>query len=330
MSHAETSVGHPARSSGRAVTSPRPERLRDRLLYEALRIRLVEERIIELYPSDRIQSPVHLSIGQEMVAVGVCASLTARDLLFCTYRSHAFYLAKGGDLAAMFAELYGKVTGCARGKAGSMHLAAPEVGLMGASAVVASTIPHAVGAALAARRLQKDHVIVTVFGDGATEEGVYHESLNFAALHGLPVIFVCENNGLAVHARRSSRQAYGISALARTYGMRGTTVENGHDPVKVDRVFSAAVERARRGLGPEFVEIMTCRYREHVGPGEDVDAGYRSAAEIECWQARDPLIVEAARLDPYRAAIVAEIDRAVEFAERSPWPDEAELLADVL
>jgi pyruvate dehydrogenase E1 component alpha subunit len=126
---------------------------RDGLLYEALRIRLVEERVIELYPTDKIQSPVHLSIGQESVAVGVCRPLTRRDLLFCSYRSHAFYLAKGGDLREMFAELYGKVTGCGRGKAGSMHLAAPDVGLMGASAVVASTIPHAVGAALAAKRL---------------------------------------------------------------------------------------------------------------------------------------------------------------------------------
>ena len=176
----------------------------ERLFFQALRIRLVEERIIELYPSDVIQSPVHLSIGQEAVAVGACDSLTFNDLLFCTYRSHAFYLAKGGNLREMFAELYGKITGCARGKAGSMHLAAPEVGLMGASAVVASTIPHAVGAALAAKRLSKDQIIVGVFGDGATEEGVYHESLNFAALHRLPVIFLCENNGLAVHSFRKA------------------------------------------------------------------------------------------------------------------------------
>ena len=153
------------------------------LFYKALRIRLVEECVIELYPSDKIQSPVHLSIGQEAVAVGVCQSLRPTDLLFCSYRSHAFYLAKGGDLDQMMAELYGKVTGCCEGKGGSMHLAAPEVGLMGASAIVASTIPHAVGAALAAKRLNKGHVIVAAFGDGATDEGAYHESLNFAVLH---------------------------------------------------------------------------------------------------------------------------------------------------
>ena len=174
--------------------------LSDTLFYQALRIRLVEERIIELYPTDKIQSPVHLSIGQEAVAVGVCRSLRTTDLLFSSYRSHAFYLAKGGDLRTMFAELFGRVTGCCGGKAGSMHLAAPEVGFMGASAVVASTIPHAVGAALAAQRLKRtDQVIVVAFGDGATEEGVYHESLNFAGLHKLPLVLLCENNGLAVH-----------------------------------------------------------------------------------------------------------------------------------
>jgi pyruvate dehydrogenase E1 component alpha subunit len=300
------------------------------MLYQALRIRLVEERIIALYPSDKIQSPVHLSIGQEMVAAGVCHSLTRRDLLFCSYRSHAFYLAKGGDLKEMFAELYGKVSGCGRGKAGSMHLAAPDVGLMGASAVVASVIPHAVGAALAAKRLGKTHLIVAVFGDGATEEGVYHESLNFAALHALPVIFVCENNGLAVHARLAARQAYRIATLTRSYGIRTTTVADGHDPMKVHRAFTAAVARARRTSRPEFLEIRTCRYREHVGPGEDIAAGYRSAREIERWKARDPLIRNAARLAKARARILGEIDAAVEFAERSPWPDKSELLADVL
>ncbi len=309
---------------------PRFATLRDELLCQALRIRLVEERIIELYPTDRIQSPVHLSIGQEAVAVGVCRSLTLRDLLFCSYRSHAFYLAKGGDLREMFAELYGKVAGCGRGKAGSMHLAAPDVGLMGASAVVASTIPHAVGAALAAKRLGKDHVAVAVFGDGATEEGVYHESINFAALHGLPVVFVCENNELAVHSRLSARQAYRITDHARVYGVRTTRVAESHDPATVHRAFTRVVGRVRAAGRPEFIEIVTSRYREHVGPGEDVAAGYRSAEEIERWKARDPLIVEADRLEPYRAGIEAEIDDAVAFAERSPWPDASQLLVDVL
>ncbi len=182
----------------------------EELFFLALKIRLVEEKVIELYPSDKIQSPVHLSIGQEAVAVGVCRSLTPSDLLFSSYRGHAFYMAKGGDLRAMFAELCGKVTGCCEGKGGSMHLAAPEVGMMGASAIVASTIPHAVGAALAAKLLKKEQVIVAVFGDGAVDEGVYHESLNIAALHALPVIFLFENNGLAVHSRMADRHSFNV------------------------------------------------------------------------------------------------------------------------
>ena len=211
-----------------------------------------------------------------------------------------------------------------------MHLAAPDVGLMGASAVVASVIPHAVGAALAAKRLGKEQLIVAVFGDGATEEGVYHESLNFAAVHALPVIFVCENNGLAVHSRLAARQAYRITNLAKVYGIPASTVTDGHDPMKVHRAFCAAVRRARRSGRPQLLEVHTCRYREHVGPGEDVAAGYRSAHEIDAWKARDPLILEAGRFTADRARITAEIDAAVEFAERSPWPDKTELLADVL
>jgi pyruvate dehydrogenase E1 component alpha subunit len=187
-----------------------------------------------------------------------------------------------------------------------------------------------VGAALAAKRLGKDHVVVAAFGDGATEEGVYHESLNFASLHDLPVIFVCENNGLAVHARLAARQAYRIAALTKSYGIRTTSVEDGHDAMKVHRAFSAAVRRAQRSGRPELVEVRTCRYREHVGPGEDVAAGYRTAQEIDRWKSRDPLILEWERLADTRARISEEIEAAVEFAERSPWPDKSELLADVL
>ena len=161
------------------------------LFEQALKIRLVEEDIIARYHTDKIQSPVHLSIGQEAVAVGICHSLSDHDLLFSTYRSHAFYLAKGGNLNAMMAELYGRVDGCCQGKGGSMHLAAPEVGFVGTSAVVASSISNAVGSALAAKLLNKEQLNVVVFGDGATEEGSYHESLNYASLHQVPVIFIC-------------------------------------------------------------------------------------------------------------------------------------------
>jgi pyruvate dehydrogenase E1 component alpha subunit len=297
---------------------------------EALRIRLVEEKIVEVYPTDRIQSPVHLSIGQEAVAVGVCAAIRRTDPLFGSYRSHAFYLAKGGDLKLMFAELYGKVTGGAKGKAGSMHLTAPEVGFMGSSAVVASTIPHAVGAALAAKRRGTGQVVLTVFGDGATEEGVYHESVNFAALHRLPVLFVCENNGYAVHSALSARQAYRIAELTAAYGIPVARVTDGQDFVVVRDAVAPAVERVRAGGGPAFVEIATCRFREHVGTGEDFQAGYRSEAEVRAWAARDPLVRETDRVARLAPGILAEIEAAMDFAERSPWPGREELLTDVL
>jgi TPP-dependent pyruvate/acetoin dehydrogenase alpha subunit len=300
------------------------------LFYQALRIRLVEERIIQLYPSDVIQSPVHLSIGQEAVAVGACQGLRKTDLLFCTYRSHAFYLAKGGNLGEMFAELYGKVSGCARGKAGSMHLAAPEVGLMGASAVVASTIPHAVGAALAAKRLGKDQVVMGVFGDGATEEGVYHESLNFAVLHRLPVVFLCENNGLAVHSSQQARQGYDILEHARSYGLPVYHIAEGHDFVKVAETMSDIIGRVRTERDPVFVEIRTYRYKEHVGPGEDFMCGYRQPEEWLAWKQRDGLEGHPDLAATIRPAIMKEIDEAVHFAKTSPFPPAEELLRDVV
>lgn len=301
----------------------------ERLFYQALRIRLVEERVIELYPLDKIQSPVHLSIGQEAVAVGACEALRPGDLVFGSYRGHAFYLAKGGDLRAMFAELYGKRTGCGAGKAGSMHLAAPEVGFMGSSAVVASSIPHAVGAALAARRRRTEQVIMAVFGDGATEQGVYHESLNFAALHRLPVLFLCENNGLAVHSRLSARQAYRISAHAAVYGMPVSTCADGYNFEQVHEVVGRAVDEVRRHGAPAFVEVQTYRYREHVGIGEDYAAGYRSRADGDRWKSHDPLMGHSPLIAQWEPVIRQEIAAAEAFAESSPWPELADLLTDV-
>ena len=307
-----------------------PSNTYEELFYQSLRIRLTEERIIDLYPSDKIQSPVHLSIGQEAVAAGVCRSLKSSDLMFCSYRSHAFYLAKGGGLNEMFAELYGKATGCGKGKAGSMHLAAPDVGLMGSSAVVASTIPHAVGAAMAAKRLNSRQVIVAAFGDGATEEGVYHESLNFAALHSLPVIFLCENNGLAVHSKLSARQAYTIADHVKAYGIPVSFCREGYDFMKIDQVFSGVVEQVRQTQSPQFLEVTTYRYKEHVGPGDDHHDGYRSLEELEEWQAKDPLVQDSELTARFKPEIDREIDAAVRFAEESPWPTQEQLLMDVL
>ena len=301
-----------------------------KLFREALKIRRVEERIIDLYPYDKIQSPVHLSIGQEAVAVGVCDALRTEDWIFGTYRSHALYLAKGGDLSLMFAELYGKVTGPSQGKAGSMHLAAPDVGMMGSSAVVASTIPHAVGAAMGAKHRQTGQVNVAYFGDGALEEGVAHESLNFAALHQLPVIFLCEDNGFAAHSPVEMRQSFDRQTLLKTYKIPTTLIEEGWDFEKISKVMSQLVEDVRQGGGPKYLEVKTYRAREHVGPGEDFDAGYRNRDDYEQWCAHDPLILDQDSVALVEADIKQAIDAAVLFAEESAWPGRAELMTDVI
>ncbi|HEV8268557.1 MAG TPA: thiamine pyrophosphate-dependent dehydrogenase E1 component subunit alpha, partial [Thermoanaerobaculia bacterium] len=253
-------------------------------------IRRTEEEIARVYPTDVIKSPVHLSIGQEAVAVGICAALRADDAVFCTYRSHATYLARGGGLREMVAELYGKDAGCGRGKAGSMHLVDVSHGVMGASAVVASTIPHAVGYAYALRLRGPGPVAVSFFGDGAMEEGVFWESLNFAALKRLPVLFVCENNGYAIHSALAARQPDGrIVERVRAFGVTAERVE-GNDVLAFRDRASGLLEGLRsRSAGPAFLECMTYRWREHVGPGEDFDLGYRTREEAAPWIAGDPM-----------------------------------------
>jgi pyruvate dehydrogenase E1 component alpha subunit len=300
-----------------------------RLFRTALLIRLVEERIIDLYPSDRIQSPVHLSIGQEAVAVGVSDALRPDDLVFATYRSHAFYIAKGGRLDAMFAELYGRLGGISKGKAGSMHLSAPEAGLMGSSAVVASSVPHAVGAAMSFKRRGKPQVAVAVFGDGATEEGVYHESLNLAATMKAPVLFVCEDNGLAVHSHRAVRQSYRLPEHAAAFGIASRRLDEGWDMLAVRAATIEAVDYVRAGR-PFLLEIATARYKEHVGVGEDFHFGYRAQADIDAWKKRDPLVQDEALVKALTPEVEREIAAAVAFAEGSPAPGRAELLTDVI
>ena len=303
----------------------------NRHLLNCLRIRMVEEKIIELYPSDLIQSPVHLSIGQEAVAVGVCEHLKPSDWVFINYRGHAFYLAKGGPLPEFFAELMGRRTGLSKGKAGSMHLAAPAQGIIGASAVVASTISHAVGSALASKiKKESGRVFVANFGDGAMEQGVFHESLNFASLHKVPVLFLCEDNGLAVHTDATTRQSFNVEALVGAFGIPFLHVDEGYDPELVANAASVAVNHVRTNQSPFFLRVRTCRYREHVGPGEDFLGGYRSEEDLAEWKSRDPLITRADELSGYEAEIRAEIDAAVAFAMNSPFPTEEDLLTDVL
>jgi pyruvate dehydrogenase E1 component alpha subunit len=239
-------------------------------------------------------------------------------------------MAKGGALRELFAEMYGKATGVAGGKGGSMHLQAPEVGVTTASAVVASTISHAVGAALAAKLRRTGQVAVTAFGDGATEEGTYHESLNFAAVNPVPVVFLCENNGLSIHASLAERQAYDLVAHARQYRLGVTHIREGWDFLAVREQFGAAVDAARAGGTAQVVVVDTFRYKEHVGPNEDFQFGYRDQAAYRAWSERDPLIADAALAARLAPAIEQEIDEAVAFAEASPWPSPQALLEDVI
>nr|WP_319395117.1 thiamine pyrophosphate-dependent dehydrogenase E1 component subunit alpha [uncultured Desulfobacter sp.] len=301
----------------------------DRLFYETLRIRLAEEEIARIYPSDKIQSPVHLSIGQEHISVGICAALERQDLVFGTYRSHALYLAKGGSMNGLMAELFGKRTGCGKGKAGSMHLVAPEVGMMGASAIVAATIPHAVGAAMAAKVRRTNQIVVCFYGEGATGEGVYHESLNFASIMQLPIIFVCENNGLSIFTRSKDIMSFDITEHAAAYGIQTRCIDNGMDLDLIADTAKELVDCVRGTPQPIVFEIKTYRYRQHVGPNEDYDIGYRSIDELQTWQALDPLIQDMDRVARFTREIQAEIAEAIEFAENSEFPNKNDLLEDL-
>ena len=306
----------------------------DKFYRSLYRIRRVEEEVARVYPTDRIKSPVHLSLGQEAVSVGVCEALHPDDIVFCSYRSHAAYLAKGGDLKQMIAELYGKVTGCAKGKGGSMHLIDSSHGVMGASAVVGTTIAHAVGYAYAIQCLKKDTVVVSFFGDGATDEGVYYECLNFAALKKIPLIFICENNSYAIHTHQLRRQPEANAYLrAQTFSIPAERIED--DVLRVYERVSGAAEALRSGKpGPFYFECLTYRWREHVGPNEDFHLGYRSKEEAEPWIANDQVRRIAEMVDPeirrsIEQEVETEIAEAFAYAEASPFPGQDELFTDV-
>lgn len=294
--------------------------------YRALyRIRTVEEKIIEIYPTDKIKSPIHLSIGQEAVSVGICEALEPKDVVFGTYRGHALYLAKGGNLKKMLAELYGKKIGCSKGKGGSMHLIDVEKGMMGTSAIVATTIPLSAGYAYGLKYKNSSSIVVSFFGDGAVDEGAFHESLNFAALKKLPVLFICENNLYAIHSHHLSRHhSDNISERAKTYSMSSCIIKDG-DIFKVYEAASSYISQIRNGAGPAFIECVTCRWKEHVGPNDDFHLGYRNEQEVNCWKKDDPLKILKALLDKKTIRLIEsevddEIKDAFVFAEKSSFP----------
>ncbi len=304
-----------------------------------LGIRLAEEKIVELYPTDKIQSPIHLSIGQEAVSAGLALAMGEADRLYGTYRGHGPYIALGGDLKKLFAELYGKDTGCARGKGGSMHLVAPEAGLMGCSAIVASTIPIATGHALASQMRGRRYAVLSLFGDGGVDEGVFFESVNFAVLKNLPIVYVLENNRYAIHSTVPDRHKQTeLFRIAEGLGLRGERFD-GNDASNVYATAKRAIDAVRAGSVPALLEYTTYRWREHVGSQEDYAAAYRAPGEREEALAHDPLqitrkaLIEAGaspvELDGWRSQVLQEVEEAVRFAEQSPSPAPGRLLADV-
>ena len=305
------------------------------MLFRSLyRIRRVEEEVARIYPSDKIKSPIHLSIGQEAASVGVCEALRPDDRVLGTCRGHALYMAKGGDLKEMVAELYGKVTGCCKGKGGSMHLAHFPSGMMGTSAVVGTTIPVALGVAYSLKLQGNGNIAAVFFGDGAAEEGVFHETLNFARLRNLPILFVCENNFYSIHSPLLTRQSsLSISDRLPGYDIPAVHIEDG-DVHKIVEASRQLTDDIRGGGGPRFLEICAYRWMEHVGPDEDFDAGYRSKEEAQIWLDRDPVKCMGDELAPsVRAVIEEEVEReikeAFDFAEESAFPPDSSLYTHV-
>lgn len=301
------------------------------LYYDMLRIRRVELRIEALYHEDNMKTPIHLCIGQEAISSGVCAHLRRTDPIFTTYRGHGQYLAKGGDLKRMIAELHCKETGCSRGRGGSMHLIDLAAGHYGSSAIVGGCIPIATGMALAAR-MKGSNAVTTVFlGDGAVEEGVFYESVNFAVLKRLPILYVLENNQWAVCSPLSSRRRGDVLFHHTPSGELYTAKADGNDVLAVYETTARALETVRASRGPAFIEFETYRLRGHNGAGSDVALGHRTQQEIDEWAARCPVdrlrrellrsgLTTDAELRQMGQTIDAEIDAAFEFAARSPLP----------
>ena len=314
-----------------------PDRVKLLELYRTmLTIRKVELKIAGEYKNDEMKTPIHLSIGQEAVSAGVCANLNRDDYVFGTHRSHAQYIAKGGDVKKMIAELYLRKTGCSSGRGGSMHLMAPEVGILGSTAIVGGNLPLGTGTALASKISNDGKVTAVFFGDGAVDEGTFHESLNFAALKQLPVIYVCENNAYAINSHQSARHTKdNIYRWAESYGIPGYQLD-GNDVIKVSDYASAAIERARKGEGPTLLECITYRWKGHIGTVTDVGEGQRSKDEYDYWLSMCPIrrytgnLYDNGLLDEVTEKTVnSEIDtlveEAFEFAQKSPKPEPGEL-----
>jgi len=304
-----------------------------------IRIRFLEESLVEPIVNGEVRCPVHLYSGEEAIATGVCAALEEKDYIFGTHRSHGHYLAKGGKLPELIAEIFGKESGCCRGRGGSMHLIEPKKGIMGTAPIVAGTIALAVGAALAFSIRKDKRVVVSFFGDGATGEGVLYESLNFAALKKLPIIFACENNLYSTHMPiKECRPSNNIFEIGMPFCMENYRID-GNDVLQVYEAAKKATNKCRKGYGPIFLEFMTYRLRGHVGPNDNIQGSHtdiRPKEEIEKWRKKDPLkkferfltmnkIFNKEDLKEIKQQAEREVSDAYAFAHKSPYPKKVDL-----
>lgn len=308
-----------------------------------LRVRWAEQILAKHYKDQEMRTPTHFGLGQEAVAVGVCAALTVDDVIYSHHRCHNHYLAKGGSLDALVAELYGREAGCSRGRGGSVHLTAREVGVIATSAILGQTVAVAAGAALAFKMRGQPHVAVSFFGDATCEEGVFYETLNYAATHKLPVLLICENNLYSTESPLDVRQPAGTDLCARVRGFSVAAQRvDGNDVVAVNAMAREAIDRIRQGEGPQFIECMTYRWLEHVGPNYDheLNRTYRSQAELEQWIERCPVkrcaaaliadgVAQADELAQLEARIIEETEASVRQARQAPWPAVRDLFRDV-
>jgi len=304
-----------------------------------VRIRIFEETAGKLMEDGKIPGALHLYVGQEAVASGVMAHLSNEDWITSTHRGHGHLIAKGGEFDRMFAELYGRATGYCKGKGGSMHICAMELGMLGANGIVGGGPPIAVGAAFSMKFQKTDRVACTFFGDGASNEGAFHEAANMAGLYKLPVVFVCENNGYGEYTSQANHQAIvDVADRAPGYGMPGVVVD-GMDAVAVYEAAGEAIERARKGDGPTLLECKTYRFFDHVGV-RGMGLTYRTDEEVEHWKNRDPIVMLEKRLadqgilseaqaKAVHEAVTADVQAGVKFADESPMPEPSALLEDV-
>lgn len=304
-----------------------------------VRIRIFEESAGKLMEDGKVPGALHLYVGQEAVATGVMVHLTNNDQITSTHRGHGHLIAKGGAFDRMFAELYGKATGYCKGKGGSMHISNMELGMLGANGIVGGGAPIAMGAAFSNKFRKTKDVSATFFGDGASNEGAFHEAANMAGLYKLPCIFVCENNGYGEYTPQDQHQAIvDVADRAAGYGMPGVVVD-GMDVLAVYEAAEEAVKRARKGEGPTLLECKTYRYYDHVGV-RGMGLKYRTDEEVEQWKQQDPIdrfeahllkqkVMTQAKIDAVHKQTLAEVEAAVRFAEDSPYPDIATLTDDV-